>query len=553
MNFEWMKAYMRTSTLFSNCREAEEFVLARPVVSAVAARRAMETVVKEIYQETVNGNGYAETVYEMVSDSTFRSQIYNSEVINAIHTVRRTGNNAAHNGEVSTNEAMRALEALHKLMVWYGKRGGLLQNTPAFVPPKPDRIQEIMQKIPFENFSLRIEPYIHLNGDASWLAELKQADVQRLVNLPETPDAVRIDAFYRFLEQFVQSKELGIKQILELLPLSAATEQEWEARRGSISPKLISEVDAFVNAMSNETRDNRTIWRKYADTLGDKAGWYLQLAHPEIIPASMRSGFVLPETQTDSDSYIPLEEAVEQMLREIASGNDKKARLMCNKSWCREYLGMDVPVLIPLSNNLTVEERQKYSKKALHVGNRKYFHLLNWDRKTLFAIRSKSGEVGEKLVTIDRMADWGFTDPGSTAAQRAKERAKAREMEEAARQAEINQQKQEAKRLLCSKKPETEEVPPKKIREEIERMPGFHQNVRLLTLPEWCKKHISIDEPVLLSLDEWIRLRRKLQIAGKPLSYSVCMVDIGNSNYVVRRMNNNEFDTLLAAMQDFHE
>ena len=333
------------------------------------------------------------------------------------------------------------------------------------------------------------------------------------------------------------------------MPLSPATEREWGERRQKTSPELIGEVDAFVDAMyAEEKNDKRVMWRRYADLLGDMTGWYLQLAHPDYIPMTMRSGFILPEVTCDTEQYVSLGSAVEQMLREMASGNEKKGQLMTNKSWCREYLGMDRPVLLPLSNNVTKEERQKYSKNALHIGNKKFFFLTEWDKASLFSLRARSGKIGEELVTLDRMADWGFADPDSPAAIRARERARIREAEEAAKEAK-RQTELQADQLARASKSMLDEVSPKEIRNAIQKMPDYQQNVNLLTIPDWCKKHIGMDEAVLLAEGEWMRLRRKQKSAGKTLTYSACMVSIGRVSYVIHRMDHNTYDAMLKAFQ----
>ena len=553
MNFEWMKGHTELTTLYDSALEAEEFVQERPTISTMASRKAMETVVKMLYLEAINSNAMPVFVDDMTTTWDFRIMAGDNVVINAIHAVRKNSDKTENNGAVTESEAMQSLEALHKLTAWFGIRKGILQEEPPFIFPTPDRLKKIIEKINPANFTLRIKPYIHLNGDASWLPELERNNVLHLSDLSETPKALRIEAFFAFLEQFTRNKRQYVDDILKLMPLSPATEREWEERRQKISPEPISEVDAFVEAMyEDEKNDKRVMWRRYADLLGDITGWYLQLAHPDFIPMTMRSGFILPEVKGEPDQYISMETAVEQMIREIASGNEKKGQLMTNKSWCREYLGMDRPVLKPLNNGLSKEDRQKYSKNALHIGNKKFFYLTEWDKASLFSLRARSGKIGEELVTLDRMADWGFADPDSPAAMRARERARIREAKEAAKEAK-RQSELQAEQLARASKAILDEVSPREIRNAIQKMPDYQQNVGLLTMPDWCQKHIGIDEPVLLAENEWMRLRRKQQIAGKPLSYSVCMVDIGNSNYVVRRMNKNEFDALLAAMQAFHK
>ena len=549
MNFEWMKEHTELAALYGSALEAEKYVLVHPAISAMASRKAMEIVVKTLYQEAVNGEDMPVFVDDMTTTWDFRIIVSDNVVINAIHTVRENCDDTTQNGLLTESEAMQSLEALHKLTAWFGVRKGILQEEPPFIPPKTDRLKKIIEKINPANLTLRIKPYIHLNGDVSWLPELEREHVLHLTDLSETPKNLCTEAFFAFLEQFTRSKRQYVDGILKLMPLSPATEREWGERRQKTSPELIGEVDAFVDAMyAEEKNDKRVMWRRYADLLGDLTGWYLQLAHPDFIPMTMRSGFILPEVICDTEQYVSLDSAVEQMLREMASGNEKKGQLMTNKSWCREYLGMDRPVLLPLSNNATKEERQKYSKNALHIGNKKFFYLTEWDKASLFSLRARSGKVGEELVTLDRMADWGFADPDSPAALRARERARIREAEEAAKEAK-RQSELQADQLARASKSMLDEVSPKEIRNAIQKMPDYQQNVSLLTIPDWCKKHIGMDEPVLLAEGEWMRLRKRQQSAGKLLTYSACMVSIGRVSYVIHRMDHDTYDAMLKAFQ----
>lgn len=552
MNFEWMKENTELTSLYGSAYEAEEFVFARPAISAMASRKAMEIVVKTLYQEAVNSDDMPVFVDDMTTTWDFRILVSDNVVIDAIHTVRNNSDDTIQNGAVTESESMQSLEALHKLTAWFGIRKGILQEEPPFIPPKSDRLKEIIEKINPANFILRIKPYIHLNGDASWLPELERENILHLSDLSETPKVLHTEAFFSFLEQFTRSKRQYVGELLKLMPLSPAIEREWEERRQTISPEPIGEVDAFVDAMyAEEKNDKRVMWRRYADLLGDMAGWYLQLAHPDYIPMTMRSGFILPEVTDDEDQYISLETAVEQMLREMASGNEKKGQLMTNKSWCREYLGMDRPVLLPKNNGLPKEDRQKYSKNALHIGNKKFFYLTEWDKASLFSLRARSGKIGEELVTLDRMADWGFADPDSPAAMRARERARIREAEEAAKEAK-RQSELQAEQLARASKAMLDEVSPREIRNAIQKMPDYPQSVSLLTMPDWCKRYIGMDEPVLLAEDEWMRLRRKQQSSGKQLTYSVCMVSIGRVSYVIHRMNHDTYDAMLEAFQSLN-
>lgn len=295
MNFEWMKDHTEMTALYGSALEAEEYVLVHPAISAMASRKAMEIVVKTLYQEAVTGEDMPVFVDDKTTTWDFRFLVSDNVVINAIHTVRENGDDTTQNGKLTENEAMQSLEALHKLTAWFGVRKGILQEEPPFIPPKTDRLKKVIEKINPANLSLRIKPYIHLNGDVSWLPELERWNVLYLTDLPETPKILHIEAFFAFLEQFTRSKRQYVDGILKLMPLSPATEREWGERRQKISHEPIGEVDAFVDAMyAEEKNDKRVMWRRYADLLGDLTGWYLQLAHPTLFPSPCAAASFCP-------------------------------------------------------------------------------------------------------------------------------------------------------------------------------------------------------------------------------------------------------------------
>lgn len=547
MNFDWMKGDHALSELLSSCREAEEFVIARPGLSAIAARRAMEMIVKRLYTMSY-GHDYDMTIYEMISDPDFSATLGDAKIIEQMRVIQRIGNRAANGDMVVEREAMDALNALHDLAGWYGMRTGILKAPSPFVEPGSNPIHGIMRGIHPENFKLRIEPYVLLNGDSDWLPALEKADVILLAHLPDIPESIQSDTFLAFLSQFEQNKAEQVRQIIDRLPLTPATAGEWEERRKRVPAGLLRNVDAYVEAMNEKTSKKMSIWRCYSDVLADQAGWYLQLAHPDYIPHSMRSGFVKPDTMDDGYHFIELTEAVEQMLRVIASESGNKEKLLRTASWCKEQLSLKIPAFIPLNNSSKGENREQYSKKALHIGNKKYFYLLNWDKPSLFRLRALSGEVGEQLVTPEHMADWGFAAPESEEAQRARQRAEVRAAE-AAQKAAMEQDKVESgRKCVRDIEPDQDEIQPNEIRKAILQMKDYALNAPLLAQAEWCEKHIGIREPILLNSNELIRLRNRQQVKTFQSRYSRCSVDLKNTTYVIRRMTKGEFDLLTEAL-----
>lgn len=67
MNFAYLKDAPDFIQLYTYCCEAEEFALSKPNISVTSARKAMEFVVKMIYN-AVGGDIQDKTVFEMSTD-----------------------------------------------------------------------------------------------------------------------------------------------------------------------------------------------------------------------------------------------------------------------------------------------------------------------------------------------------------------------------------------------------------------------------------------------------------------------------------------------------
>ena len=134
MNFDYLKAYPDMKKLYEYCSEAEEFALYKPNISATSARKAMEFIVKMIYASFV-GQDYGLTVFEMITDLRFTDYIGDDTFINTIHYIRKMGNVAVHEGELSKDESLRILEELHFLVGEFCILLGLITDYPQYEKP----------------------------------------------------------------------------------------------------------------------------------------------------------------------------------------------------------------------------------------------------------------------------------------------------------------------------------------------------------------------------------------------------------------------------------
>lgn len=113
MNFDYIKNIESLSDLYLFCKDAESFVLSRPDLSAGQSRKALEYLVKLVYQLRNNSIPQRSSLFELVSSEDFTNFINDASMINALHYIRKVGNIAIHNDEVSQKEALLSLKQLH--------------------------------------------------------------------------------------------------------------------------------------------------------------------------------------------------------------------------------------------------------------------------------------------------------------------------------------------------------------------------------------------------------------------------------------------------------
>lgn len=113
MNFNFLMNIDKLNELYSFCNDAESFVLSRPDLSAGQSRKALEYLVKLVYQLRNDSIPQRSSLFELVSSEDFTNFINDASMLSAIHYIRKVGNIAIHNDEVSQKEALLSLKQLH--------------------------------------------------------------------------------------------------------------------------------------------------------------------------------------------------------------------------------------------------------------------------------------------------------------------------------------------------------------------------------------------------------------------------------------------------------
>ena len=134
MNFDFLKPFPEFGELYRDCSEAERSLAISPTVSATAARRPMEYLVRLLYRANI-GDDTGKTVFELLDDSQFEAYIGDETILTAMHTIRKTGNIATHGGQVGLAQALGSLEQLHYLVGETCMLLGLVDDYPMFVDP----------------------------------------------------------------------------------------------------------------------------------------------------------------------------------------------------------------------------------------------------------------------------------------------------------------------------------------------------------------------------------------------------------------------------------
>ncbi len=157
MNFDFLKPFPDLKKFHGYCAQAEEFVLSNPNVSATSARQAMEFIVKMIYLSLI-GQDYGLTVFEMVTDVRFTDYVGDETLINTIHYIRKMGNIAVHEGDITRDEAMDVLEQLQFLVGEFCILLGLIKDYPEFVKPGTEPTPESQPAAPQPGPDAAVKP-----------------------------------------------------------------------------------------------------------------------------------------------------------------------------------------------------------------------------------------------------------------------------------------------------------------------------------------------------------------------------------------------------------
>ncbi len=115
-NFDYIRD-LGLDELYRFCSAAEDNQVCNPEISAINSRRALEYIVRALYEMKNLPIGERTSLFELVDGEPFREFIGDDRVMMAVHYVRKVGNNAAHAASpVSRKEAFFSLLNIYNVV-----------------------------------------------------------------------------------------------------------------------------------------------------------------------------------------------------------------------------------------------------------------------------------------------------------------------------------------------------------------------------------------------------------------------------------------------------
>ena len=114
-NFDYLKD-LELNDLHRFCAAAEENQVCNPDISAINARRALEYVVRSLYQMKNIEVAERTSLFELVEGEPFKEFIGDDRVMMGVHYVRKVGNRGAHAAELSKRESFFCLLNIYNVV-----------------------------------------------------------------------------------------------------------------------------------------------------------------------------------------------------------------------------------------------------------------------------------------------------------------------------------------------------------------------------------------------------------------------------------------------------
>jgi len=131
-NFDFLKDSTDFANLYLFCNDAEINQQSDPNKSALSARQALEYMVKSIYLLKNLEIRERASLFELVTGEEFQLFIGDEKLMNALHFIRKAGNNAAHTANVTKKDSFFSLLNLHAFVGAVLLKLGAIDSFPLF-------------------------------------------------------------------------------------------------------------------------------------------------------------------------------------------------------------------------------------------------------------------------------------------------------------------------------------------------------------------------------------------------------------------------------------
>lgn len=116
LNFDYLKAIPELAQLHQFCDLCEQRQYTEPDSAAINARKALEWLVKAIYNMKGVEPGERTSLLELTTSDLFTDFIADPELMRAVHWIRKVGNLAAHDGKVTRRDSFFSTLNLYNLV-----------------------------------------------------------------------------------------------------------------------------------------------------------------------------------------------------------------------------------------------------------------------------------------------------------------------------------------------------------------------------------------------------------------------------------------------------
>lgn len=188
-NFDYLKDIPELAQLHRLCELCEQRQYIEPDSSAINARKALEWLVKAIYQMKGVTPGERASLLQLTTSDVFADFIADPELMKAVHWIRKVGNLAAHDGKVTRSDAFFTVLNLYNLVGGVLLKLRVLDTLAPFDktllptrPPRPRILVVHTEQTP-EAFAATVEPEKVVEApsvttDLSW-GDISEAETRR--------------------------------------------------------------------------------------------------------------------------------------------------------------------------------------------------------------------------------------------------------------------------------------------------------------------------------------------------------------------------------------